>query len=112
VRQLGAPVVVAAVLAAWWVLRSRRMPGVTARVVLAVTVVVGLVVAGCLALAVTGAVEGLGGRSVGWAAAVGYGVPGLALGSSVPRLVARYRAYRALEQRSRPAAGVTSRRRR
>jgi len=92
--------VVATVLAAWWVLRSRRMPGVTARVVLTVSLVVGLVVAVCLALAVTGVVEGLEGRSAGWVAALGYGVPGLALGSSVPRLVARYRSYRALEQRS------------
>jgi len=93
-------VVVAAVLAAWWVLRSRRMPGVNARVVLTVTVVVGLVVAACLALAVTGAVEGVDGRSSGWVAAIGYGVPGLALGSSVPRLVGRYRTYRELERRS------------
>ena len=99
-RQLAAPLVVAAVLAAWWVLRGRRMPGVTARVVLAVTVAVALIVAGCLALAVTGVVEALEGRSSGWVGAVGYGVPGLALGSSVPRLVARYRTYRSLEQRS------------
>jgi len=93
-------VVVAAVVAAWWVLRSRRMPGVTARVVLGVTVAVALIVAACLALAVTGVVEAFDGRSSGWVAAVGYGVPGLALGSSVPRMVARYRTYRALEQRS------------
>lgn len=99
-RQLAAPLVVATVLAAWWVLRGRRMPGVTARLVLTVTLVVGLVVAGCLALAVTGVVDAVEGRSSGWVAAVGYGVPGLALGSSVPRLVARYRTYRALEQRS------------
>ncbi|NIZ91925.1 hypothetical protein [Kineococcus rubinsiae] len=98
-RQLAAPLVVAAVLAAWWVLRSRRMPGVNARVVLTVTVAVGLIVAVCLALAVTGLVEAVGGRSSGWVSALGYGIPGLALGSSVPRLVARYRAYRGLEAR-------------
>ena len=98
-RQLAAPLVVAAVVAAWWVLRRRRMPGVTARVVLAVTTAVSLIVAVCVALAVTAVVEALRGPPSGWVAALGYGVPALALGSAVPRLVGRYRAYRGLEAR-------------
>ncbi|NAZ81658.1 hypothetical protein GTR02_07485 [Kineococcus sp. R8] len=98
-RQLAAPFVVAAVVAAWWVLRRRRMPGVTARVVAGVSAAVVLIVLGCLALAVTGLVEALRGDGAGWVPALGYGIPAVALGSAVPRLVQRYRAYRALEAR-------------